>query len=99
LDVSRVKDMYRDALVNLMTGNAHELANERAFWDILVPPELETQLWYKVKLASLEKSSAKISPYLPSSIPKNYEEYKLRDLHKYIENIGRNHFVSVGPDG
>lgn len=98
-DVSRVKDMYREALVNLMTGNGHELTNERAFWEILVPTELETQLWYKLKLASLEKSTAKRSPYMPLSSPKNYKEYKLKDLHVYIESIGREYFVSAGPDG
>lgn len=41
-DSSSCQDMYRDALINLMTGNAHPLPNETLFWEVLVPPELET---------------------------------------------------------
>ena len=41
-DTSISRDMYRDALVNLMTGNAHPLPNEKLFWDVLIPQELET---------------------------------------------------------
>ena len=49
-----VIDMYKDALVSLMTGSNYQPNDERLFWDCLMPQELETQLWFKLKLASYE---------------------------------------------
>lgn len=49
-----ILDMYKDALISLMIGSNFRPNNERLFWDYLMPQELETQLWFKLKLASYE---------------------------------------------
>ena len=99
LESSISKDMYRDALVNLMTGNSYSLINETVFWENLIPHELETQLWYKLKLAGFERRESHSMVYVPQRVPSNYKGYNLLELHDYILDLGRPHFVGVSEDG
>ncbi len=36
---------------------------------------------------------------MPQRTPTNYESYSLRELHKYIETLGRDHFAPKTTDG
>jgi hypothetical protein len=46
--------MYKDALISLMIGSNFKPNDESVFWDLLMPQELDSQLWFKLKLASYE---------------------------------------------
>ncbi len=46
--------MYKDALISLFIGSQFKPRNEELFWQVLLPFELETQLWFKLKLAGYE---------------------------------------------
>jgi hypothetical protein len=37
-----VRDMYKDAMCNLMMGSYFTPLEEALFWDCLIPPELES---------------------------------------------------------
>lgn len=74
--------MYKDALISLMIGSNFRPNDERLFWDYLMPQELETQLWFKLKLAAYEKKESLAVSGEYASYPKlaSYQPYKLSDL-------------------
>jgi hypothetical protein len=41
-DFGGIKDMYKEALVNLMVGSVFRTANEKLFYECFLPPELES---------------------------------------------------------
>ena len=86
--------MYKDALISLMIGSNYKTANDRLFWDCLMPQELETQLWFKLKLAAYEvkDSPSQHAEYLSYPMPASYQPYRLSDLQDFISNLGPKHF-------
>ena len=89
-----LKDMYKDALISLMIGSNYKPANDRLFWDCLMPQELETQLWFKLKLAAYEvkESPSQHAEYLSYPLPASYQPYRLSDLQDFISKLGPKHF-------
>ena len=44
------KDLFKEALVNLMVGNCYKPSNELLFWNKLMGGELDNHLWFNVNL-------------------------------------------------
>ena len=93
--------MYKDALISLMIGSNYKPANDRLFWDCLMPQELETQLWFKLKLAAYEvkESPSQHAEYLSYPLPASYQPYRLSDLQKFISELGPKHFSASAAGG
>lgn len=77
--------MYKDALVNLMIGNLYKPANERAFWSSLIPFDIETQLWMRLKVAGYEIKEDRPSDYIEIQRLPNYESFDLVKLYELVQ--------------
>lgn len=93
-DFGGIKDLFKDALINLMIGNEFHTANDKLFYEQFLPAELETQFWVKMKLAAYEPSQEGDTGYLEYPMPAGYKAYHLENLHKLIsEEYGWRHFM------
>lgn len=73
-----MKDMYKEALVSIMIGSNFKLIDEGSFWECLLPQELETQLWIKLKLAAYEHRKPNQSAgYFAYPKPSFFQAYTL----------------------
>lgn len=59
-----VSDLYKEAMVNIMIGNDFKTSNDEVFYQLLLPSELEAQLWIKLKLAAYELRQDRTTSYL-----------------------------------
>lgn len=50
------EDMYKDAIICLMMGSEYQPKEFNVFWNGLLMGELETQLWFKLKLSAYKLS-------------------------------------------
>lgn len=67
-----------------MTGDFYQPPNESIFYEFMIPCELETQLWMKLKFASYSKREERSEFILVNKLPSSYNKYSLKKLHQYI---------------
>ncbi|CDW81994.1 UNKNOWN [Stylonychia lemnae] len=91
-----INDLYLEALISLMIGSKFQCQDEQIFYEVLTGYELETQLWFKLKLACYEYKAEdeNLSSFQePIMLPSDYQTQNLEDLQKFItETLGPQEF-------
>eukprot|EP00347_Sterkiella_histriomuscorum_P010228 403377103 len=93
-----IHDMYKDALICQMMGSQYNPPNSNVFWELLLNWELETQIWFKLKLAAykLSEGDSELQKFRgQEDLPAMYQPINLSTVQKMIiEGLGEQYFKS-----
>ncbi len=101
-DFACFNDMYKDALLCLFIGSQFKPLDETFFLQVLLPYELETQLWFRLKFAAydLKDNFDDVSAFIATQdLPRDYVPVKLEEVQKYMTEVhGREYFINDEQD-